>query len=382
MSRIKKAVRPTINVKVLMNAPSGAGKTYTALRLAKGLRDEMIKDTGDDNIKIGFIGTESQRDLLYADEFDYDIIQLSSENPDEDSDFSPEAYIEAIDDFIEAGYKILIVDSISHEWNGAGGMLEIHSKIPGNTYTAWNKCTPRHNDFLDALIESPIHLIATVKAKDEVVIEDVNGKKVPKKIGVGYYQRDALEYLFMTSFLLDKDTHIASEFKDNTHLFENKPRMLSEKDGALLYNWAVSGSDEEIVKKANEISSSKEIGKKIMEETSEKTVDKKEDKKTEKKSSRNRRDKKKPDEIAEETVVEPSEPQEIEKKDIDVKKEPKTQKELYNDFKALFKKGKENGLKLADVKEIIKDCGETTIKSTTDIEVIMNAIELLEAKLK
>jgi GTPase SAR1 family protein len=223
----KKAKREQIWIKVLLAGPSGSGKTYSALRLATGI----AKRTGS---RIAAIDTESGRIRYYANEFDFDDMQLTEP-------FTPERYNQAIDDAIEAGYKILIIDSTTHEWKGKGGCIEIHDAIPGNTYTAWGKVKPRHQTFVDKLIQSPIHLISTVRGKDEYVLEDKNGKQVPKKVGMGIETQDDAEYNYTVTFNLDQQSHVAEVMKDNTHLFEGKYQVLTEKDGEALYDWANSG---------------------------------------------------------------------------------------------------------------------------------------------
>ena len=129
MSGFKKAVRDYIWAKVLLVSPSGGGKSFGALRLTKGMVKAHEEKTRE-KAKVAFIGTESSRDKYYANEFDYDLLQLSAP-------FTPESYIEAIQTAIDGGYKFLIIDSTTHEWAGTGGILDIHSKIPGNSYTAW-----------------------------------------------------------------------------------------------------------------------------------------------------------------------------------------------------------------------------------------------------
>ncbi|NMA66248.1 MAG: AAA family ATPase [Clostridiaceae bacterium] len=224
MSGFKKAKREQIWLKVLLAGPSGSGKTYSALRLATGI----AKKAGS---RIAAIDTENGRIRYYADEFDFDDMQLAEP-------YSPEAYIKAIDMAVDGGYEVLIIDSISHEWSYC---LEVHSKMPGNSYTNWSKITPRHNAFMEKIIQSPIHVLSTVRGKDEYILEEKSGKQVPKKVGKGYRQRDDTEYENTVTFNIDQQTHVAEVFKDNTHLFEGRYEMLTEKDGEALYNWANEG---------------------------------------------------------------------------------------------------------------------------------------------
>lgn len=221
----QKAKKEQIWAKILLNAPSGGGKTYSALRLAAGI----AKKCGS---RVAAIDTENGRIRYYAEEFDFDDMQLSEP-------YSPEKYMTAIDEAVKAGYKVLVIDSLTHEWNFC---LDLVNNMPGtNSYTKWKTVTPRHDAFKEKILQSPIYIIATVRGKDEYVLEDSNGKKVPKKVGLGYSQRDGLEFDYTVTLNLDQNTHRFSATKDNTHLFEDRYDVLTEEDGEAIYNWANSG---------------------------------------------------------------------------------------------------------------------------------------------
>jgi len=246
----QKAVRENIWAKVLTIAPSGGGKSFGALRVAKGLTEALSKDTGNAE-RIAYIGTEGSRDKYYADEFDYDLMQLKAP-------FTPESYVDAIDEAIDAGYKVIVIDQISNEWAGKGGMLEIHSKMSGNSYTNWSKLTPRHEKFVDKILDSEAFIVATVRGKDKYVLEEQNGKQVPRKVGIGYQQRDDLEFLFTVAVTVEQDTHFFTSVKDNTHCFENRNDVLTEKDGDIIYKWSTGG---DVKSKRNELEKAKEEAK-------------------------------------------------------------------------------------------------------------------------
>lgn len=224
MTGFQKAKKEKVWTKVLLGGASGSGKSYSALRLATGLANKTKS-------RIAAIDTEAGRIRYYANEFDFDDMQL--EEP-----YTPQKYIDAIDEAIKGGYQILIIDSISHEWNYC---VETHDKMPGNSYTNWAKITPMHDRFMEKVLQSPLHIIATVRGKDEYVLEEKNGKQAPKKVGLGYKQRDGVEYNYTVTFNIDQETHISSVSKDNTHIFEGKFEVLTEKDGEALYDWANSG---------------------------------------------------------------------------------------------------------------------------------------------
>ena len=221
-----KAKKEKIWTKILLGGSSGSGKTYSALRLATGL----AKKCGSG---IAAIDTEAGRIRYYANEFDFSDMQLTEP-------FTPEKYLEAINDAVDSGFKVLIIDSISHEWNYC---VDIHDKMPGNSWTNWSKVTPRHDAFMEKILQAPIHIIATVRGKDEYVLEEKNGKQTPKKVGLGFKQRDGVEYNYTATFNIAQDTHIAEATKDNTHIFEGRYEVLTEKDGEALYDWANAGED-------------------------------------------------------------------------------------------------------------------------------------------
>lgn len=224
MAGFQKAKREQVWLKVLLSGASGCGKSYSALRFAKGIADEC-------GSAIAYIGTEGSRNKYYADKFDYDLLEL--EDP-----FESEKYIEAVDAAVDAGYKVLIIDSLTHEWKW---LNDTHDKMPGNSFTNWGKLKPRHRKMMDKILTSPIHIIATARGKDDWVLEDKNGKQVPKKVGMGQQQDKDISYEYTVSLMIAQDTHIASADKDNTELFDGRYEVLTEKDGKRLYEWANKG---------------------------------------------------------------------------------------------------------------------------------------------
>lgn len=232
MIQIRKAERKKAKIRVGLSSPSGAGKTYSSLLLAKGLVGDWSK--------IGLIDTENGRGDIYSDLGEYNIFTLQAP-------FSPERYIEVIRAMEEAGMQAIIIDSISHEWEGSGGCLEINeilanAKYRGNTWSAWNETTPRHRKFIEALIASPAHIITTVRNKVDTVMTD--DKKV-KKVGLKEITREGFEYELTVNFNLDRDTHSAIASKDNTRLFDSiDPFVITEKTGEKLRAWCESGVED------------------------------------------------------------------------------------------------------------------------------------------
>jgi len=250
--QVKKAKREKIYVKVALMAPSGGGKTYGSLRLATGMAEEIKNETGKE-AKILLANTEQKRGYYYANEFDYDIVDI-------DAPHNPEKYVELIEFAVSEGYDILIIDSSSHEWEGKGGCLELQQQA-GGTYQAWGKVTPRHNKFIDAIADSPIHIIATMRGKDQYeVSKDDRGKTSVQKLGVGAKQRDGFEYEFTCTFLIDQKTNCAEVQKDNTHIFEHEgATLLTENHGKKIMQWANSGEGYTPVVRTNDDSASDDL---------------------------------------------------------------------------------------------------------------------------
>ena len=226
----KKAVRSDSKLRLAISGASGSGKTYSALLLAKGIGG-----------RIAVIDTERGSASLYADMEgmpEFDVLEL-------DAPFSPERYAEAIAAAESAGYDILIIDSMSHEWNGKGGCLEevdniARARYRGNTWSAWNEMTPRHRKFVDAMLTSKLHIIATMRSKTEVAQDvDANGKKVVKKLGMKVEQRDGVDYEFTIMFDLVHDGHFANASKDRTGLFSSRPDpvVITPETGAEIKRW-------------------------------------------------------------------------------------------------------------------------------------------------
>lgn len=225
---IRKAQRQKAKLRMGLVAPSGAGKTYSALKLAFGLGG-----------KIGLIDTEHGSGELYADLGDYDVIQIGAP-------YSVQKYLDALKAFEQAGYDTVIIDSLSHAWAGEGGLLDKQGKIADrgtNSFAAWRTVTPEHNSLVQAMLASPCHIVATMRAKTEYVLEvNEKGKQTPRKVGMAPVQRDGMEYEFTVVFDIDAQ-HVASTSKDRTRLFDGQFFKITEDTGAQLKQWLESGAD-------------------------------------------------------------------------------------------------------------------------------------------
>lgn len=196
MIQFQKATKKGARLRMALIGPSGSGKTYSALNIAKYLGE-----------KIALIDTERGSASKYADFFDFDTLVLDT--------FSPQTYIDAIHAAEEAGYTVLIIDSLSHAWMGKEGALELVDRAAkrsqsGNTFTAWREVTPLHNALVDAILQSGCHIIATMRAKTEYVIDkdERTGKMTPRKVGLAPIQRDGLEYEFDVVADMDMDNNL------------------------------------------------------------------------------------------------------------------------------------------------------------------------------
>lgn len=219
---LRKSNRSQARIRMALQGPSGSGKTYSALLLAYGI----CKDWN----KVAVIDTENHSADLYSHLGDYNVLTLSAP-------FTPERYCEALEKCESAGMDVIVIDSISHEWEGDGGILDIHSQMVGNSFTNWSKLTPRHNALVQKILTSGKHVIATVRSKQEYVLSEKNGKNIPEKVGMKGVQRDGLEYDFTLVFELDIN-HNVNCTKDRTQLFNNKVTFkVDENTGEKIMKW-------------------------------------------------------------------------------------------------------------------------------------------------
>lgn len=227
MFQLQKAQKQKAKLKLGVSGCAGSGKTYSALLLAKGL----CGDWG----KIAVIDTENMSADLYSHLGDYQVLHL-------ESPFTPERYINAIQTCENAGVEVIIIDSTTHEWDGTGGCLEISNSMPGNSYVNWGKITPRHNAFIQAILQSDVHVICTTRRKQDYAMEPNNkGKMAPVKLGLKEVQRDGFEYELTLAFEVDI-SHFAKASKDRTGLFMDKPEfVINEDTGKALKAWANDG---------------------------------------------------------------------------------------------------------------------------------------------
>lgn len=227
--QLRKATRKQVKLRLNLSAPSGAGKTMSALRMAYGLCQDWTK--------IAVIDTENGSASLYSHLGEFNTIDLLPP-------YTPERYIEAINTCVDAGIEVIVIDSSTHEWNCLIEENEslAQSKFRGNTWSAWSQTTPRHDRFINTVLHCNAHVITCTRSKMETVMGE--DKRV-KKVGMKDVQREGWEYELTVSLNIDRDTHLAFPSKDRTNLFEGQPPFLiTEETGKLIADWCNNGESE------------------------------------------------------------------------------------------------------------------------------------------
>ena len=171
---IRQAVRAGSKVVIGIAGQSGSGKTLTALYIARGMVDHASQ--------IGFLDTENGRGSLYANELDAPFLIGDLHYP-----FSPERYKIAIKEFQDAGVKVLVVDSVSHEWESGCHEIAEHPMITPNKYgklskmADWKKAKSEHKKFMTVLLQSDMHIIPCIRAAEKT---DFTNPAKPLSLGV------------------------------------------------------------------------------------------------------------------------------------------------------------------------------------------------------
>lgn len=222
--QLRKSERKKAKIKMALQGSAGSGKTYSSLLLAKGL-------TNGDFSKVAIIDTENSSADLYAHLGNYNVLALQPP-------FKPEKYVEAIEICEKANMEVIIIDSISHCWEY---LLDYHSKMAGNSFTNWAKIKPLERVFLNKILQSPTHIIATMRTKQDYVLNQKDGKFIPEKVGLKSISRDGTDYEFTLVFDVDIK-HFANSSKDRTGLFMGKPEfIINAATGKKILEWCNSG---------------------------------------------------------------------------------------------------------------------------------------------
>ena len=223
--KLHQARRNAVKLRIGLSAPSGFGKSYSALLLAYGITKDYSK--------IAVIDTENGSASLYSDLGNYQVLDLQPP-------FSPERYMKAISICENSGVELIILDSISHEWNGKGGCLDMHNKL-GGRFQDWAIITPRHQAFIDKILQSNCHVITTVRRKTDYSMEkDQSGKTKVVKHGLKEVTREGFEYELSVNFEIINDNHLVRASKDRTGLFDVPEFVITHETGEKLIEWCSS----------------------------------------------------------------------------------------------------------------------------------------------
>ena len=244
--KLQKAQRNQVKLRLGISGASGFGKTYSALLLAFGITNDWTK--------IAIIDTENNSASLYSHLGDYNVLSLYEP-------YSPERYIEAIKTCENASVEVIIVDSITHEWQGKGGCLQIHEQL-GGRFQDWAKVGPRHQTFIDAILGSRCHVITTVRCKIDYSLDTTqNGRTKVVKHGTKEITREGFEYELTVNFELLNDQHLVKASKDRTGLFSSgRPEfVINAATGKKILKWCNQTDVKEPTDVAKEIESCKTI---------------------------------------------------------------------------------------------------------------------------
>lgn len=216
--QFKKAVREAVKLKALITGPSGSGKTLGGISLARDL------NLG----KIAVLDSENDRASYYADQLDFDVLSLP--------DAKPKTYLEGLKAAQEAGYGIVVIDSLSHAWQNVLDAKDAYEKAnpnKGNSYTNWRTFGSEWETFIRRVLDAPIHVIATSRSKQDYEQgTDSNGKKIVTKLGLAPMIREGTDYEFALHLDLNV-RHKATVMKDNTFLFGDEQAIWDLTDGSV-----------------------------------------------------------------------------------------------------------------------------------------------------
>ncbi len=187
--------------------------------------------------KIAVIDTENDSASTYADRFEFDTVCLRPP-------YTVDKFIQAVTAAIRGGYEVVVMDSISHQWVGDGGLLsqkeELDSVKGSNHFANWAPISRDHERFKSLIVNSDIAMVCTMRSKqDYVLVQNDKNKNVPEKVGLAPVQREGMEYEFMTVFDIDM-SHVASVSKDRTSLFDGRRFKITPEIGAELSTWLSS----------------------------------------------------------------------------------------------------------------------------------------------
>lgn len=235
---IREAERAGARLVIGISGISGSGKTYTALQLAWGL-------AGGDSKKVGLLDSENKRGSLYSDS-----LKDKKGNVhkfligDLNAPFSPQRYIDAILEFQAAGVEVLVIDTVSHEWNGLGGVLSI-ANAQAKSITGWKVAKPEHQRFMNTLLQCNMHIIVCIRATNKT---DWKDPKNPQALGILPIQQEEFMFEMTASMMMwngGKSREIMKCPADLVPIFGQTGDMvdgyLTARNGLELRKWVDGG---------------------------------------------------------------------------------------------------------------------------------------------
>jgi len=225
--QLQQTQRHNVKLRLGISGASGFGKTYSALQLAHGMTNDWSK--------IAVIDTENSSASLYSNLGNFNVLNLFPP-------FTPERYREAIDICEKSNMDVIIIDSITHEWQGDGGCLYIHEQL-GGRFQDWTTVKPRHQKFIDKILLSNCHIITTTRRKTDYSLDiGSNGKSKVVKHGTKEITSEGFEYELSVNFEIINENHLCKVSKDRTNLFSGKPEfVINSETGKKLYAWCNLG---------------------------------------------------------------------------------------------------------------------------------------------
>ena len=235
---VKPAEREKLKLSAMFMGATGSGKTVGALITAKGMVEAMYPELDNTSKefweKIGLIDTEHSRAKIYADaevggNYIGHFLHIDFEPP-----YDVESYMEAVTTLKGLGCEVIIIDSATHAWDNAGGILELHQNM-GGQFATWSKVNPIIKKFYQALTaDTDVHIITTIRSKIKYEASQTEtGKMKVSKIGLKPIMRDDFEYEVLVALHFDED-HLVTAVKDNTHIFEDDELIIPRYGTELL----------------------------------------------------------------------------------------------------------------------------------------------------
>lgn len=234
----RRASKKNAKLRLWIDAPPGGGKTKTSIIIAKLLIGEPFLLPEGVPSRVCVLDTERESAELYADEFTFDVIPIAPGH------YSPQAFTRALHE-AEMGSDVVILDSTTHEWKWCLKEVDrlAKAKYKGNSWSAWSEVRPPHDEFVDAMMGSPCHIIATARSKQATVQEkdEKSGRTTVKTLGLEAQQDTDMEYAFGIALHMDTD-NVGRIGKTRCSAIKGKEFPLPGKDLAdELLRWLNSG---------------------------------------------------------------------------------------------------------------------------------------------